>query len=142
MKRIHSYLTFSGNCRDAMTYYKECLGGELHFQTVGESPLSDKMPPHMKDCILHASLTNNGLLLMGSDMVPAAGLLKGNAVSLSLNCDSEATLKDCYEKLSAGGEATHPLEATFWGATFGNLTDKYGNHWLLHFDKNQQRQDL
>jgi PhnB protein len=47
MAQINSYLTFSGNCREAMTFYKECLGGELAFQTVGESPLSDQMPKQM-----------------------------------------------------------------------------------------------
>jgi PhnB protein len=52
-----------------MTFYKECLGGELVFQTVGESPLSEKMPKQMKDCILHATLTKSTLILLGSDMV-------------------------------------------------------------------------
>jgi PhnB protein len=136
MTRINSYLTFSGNCREAMTFYKECLGGELMLQTVGSSPLAEQMPPKMKDCILHATLTNGNLILMGSDMVSNAGLIKGNAVSLSLTCCSEKEIRDCYEKLSAGGQATHPLETTFWGALFGGLTDKFGNNWLLMFDKN------
>ena len=45
--QIQSYLTFNGNCREAMNFYKQCLGGELWFQTVGESPLSEHMPPQM-----------------------------------------------------------------------------------------------
>ena len=133
--QIHSYLTFNGNCREAMTFYKECLGGKLSFQKIGESPLSDKMPNEMKDCILHSTLTNGSLILMGSDMVSEKGLVKGNAISLSLTCNSEAELNACYKKLSAGGKKDHPIENTFWGAMFGDLTDKYGNHWLLSFDK-------
>lgn len=73
--------------------------------------------------------------MMASDMVAEPGLVKGNAVSLMLGCSSEAEIRSCYEKLSAGGRADHPLENTFWGAIFGDLTDKYGNRWLLHFDK-------
>lgn len=134
--QINSYLTFSGNCREAMTFYKECLGGELNFQTVGESPLSEKMPKQMKDSILHSTLTKGALLLMGSDMVSEKGLVKGNTVSLSLNCSSEEEIKNCYAKLSADGNADHPIEDTFWGAMFGDLTDKFGNHWLLNFSKN------
>ncbi|HMS65248.1 MAG TPA: VOC family protein, partial [Ignavibacteria bacterium] len=61
----------------------------------------------------------------------------GNAVSLILNCSSEEELNECYNKLSAGGKSEHPVEITFWGAMFGDLTDKFGNHWLLHFDKSQ-----
>lgn len=139
MKQINSYLTFSGNCREAMTFYKECLGGELSLQTIGESPMADKMPEKMKACILHAKLTNGKLVLMASDMVPESGLVNGNSVSLSLDCTSEEEIRDSYAKLSAGGEATHPLEITFWGALFGDLTDKFGNHWLLHFDKNAKK---
>ena len=136
MMVLSAYITFSGNCREAMTFYKKCLGGKLSFQTVGESPLSEKMPEKMKACILHSALTNGNLLLMGSDMVSEIGLIKGNAVSLTLNCNSEKEIRSCYKKLSADGQATHPLKETFWGALFGGLTDKYGNYWLLGFDKN------
>jgi PhnB protein len=135
MNTINSYLTFNGNCRKAMTFYKKCLGGELSFQTVGESPMSKKLPKKMKNCILHSTLSNGSLLLMGSDMVSENGLLKGNAVSLVLNCTSERQIRECYKKLSAGGQATHPLENTFFNALFGGLTDKYGNNWMLNFNK-------
>ena len=138
MTQINSYLTFNGNCREAMEFYKECLGGTLVLQTIGESPMADKMPQQMKDCILHATLTKETLILMGSDMVGEKGLIKGNAVSLCLNCSSEEEIKTCYANLSKSGEATHPLETTFWGATFGDLTDKYGNHWLLNYEKNKK----
>jgi len=136
MTQINSYLTFSGNCREAMTFYKECLGGELIVQTIGESPMADKMPPKMKDCILHATLINGAVKIMASDMVAENGLIKGNSVSLMLNCSSEEEIRNCYANLSEGGKTDHQLEDTFWGALFGDLTDKFGNHWLLHFDKN------
>jgi PhnB protein len=137
MKAINSYLTFNGNCREAMLFYKECLGGELTLQSIGESPLSEKMPAQMKDCILHASLTKGAWALMGSDMVAEEGLIKGNSVSLCLQCSSEAEIKACYANLSDGGKATHPLENTFWGALFGDLVDKFGNRWLLNFEKDR-----
>jgi PhnB protein len=139
MSTINSYLTFSGNCREAMTFYQQCLGGELVFQTVGESPLSEKMPKKMKDFILHSTLTNGNLLLMGSDMVSETGLISGNTVSLILNSANEKEIESCFEKLSAGGRVTHPLQQNFWGALFGGLTDKFGNHWLLNCTKTDQQ---
>lgn len=138
MTQINSYLTFNGNCREAMRFYADCFGGELTLQTIGESPLADKMPAKMKDCILHATLTSGPLLIMASDMVGDKGLVKGTAISLMLNCSSEEEIRNYYTRLSDGGEATHPLEISFWGALFGDLTDKYGHQWMLHFDKNQQ----
>lgn len=137
MTQINSYLTFNGNCREAMTFYQECLGGELFLQTIGESPMAEQMPPPMKESILHATLTKGVLIIMASDMVSEHGLMKGNNVSLMLNCSSEEEIRNFYLKLSEGGEARHPLENTFWGALFGGLTDKFGVLWLLNFDKNQ-----
>lgn len=133
MTQINSYLTFNGNCREAMTFYKECFGGELVIQTIGESPMAADMPERMRKSILHSTLTRGELVLMGSDIVSEQGLVKGNSVSLMLNCSSEKEIKNCYKKLSAGGNATHPLETTVWGALFGDLVDKFGNHWLLNY---------
>lgn len=133
--QLSSYLTFNGNCREAMQFYATCLGGVLKFQTIGESPLSEKMPAQMKECILHASLINGDMVIMATDCVREEGLIKGNAVSLCLNFSSEEEIKDMFKKLAAGGKTNHPLQNTFWGALFGDVTDKYGNNWLLNYNK-------
>jgi PhnB protein len=135
MSTISAYLSFNGNCREAMNFYQECLGGELALQTLGEYPNTDKMPKQMKAYILHATLTRNGLVIMGSDMLGEDGLKKGNTISLMLNCDSEEEINDCYQKLSKGGVKTHPIALSFWGAFLGDLTDRFGNQWILHCKK-------
>ena len=135
-QQLNAYLTFNGNCRQAMTFYQSCLGGELNLQTIGESPMANQLPSQMKDSILHAMLAKENLLLMASDMVSEQGLVQGNGVSLILNCSSEAEIRAIYAMLSADGQATNPLEDTFWGALFGGCTDKFGIHWLLNFDRN------
>lgn len=135
MGSIYSYLTFSGNCREAMVFYKKCLGGELHFQLFGDSPLAKNIPGKIKKYILHGVLKKDGIVLMGSDAVGENGLLKGNAVSIMIDCETEKEIKTLYKKLSQGGKHTQPLEATRWGAIFGGLTDRFGNHWLLHFNQ-------
>ena len=76
MKQINSYLTFNGNCREAMNFYKECLGGKLNLQTIGESPMADKMPATMKHSILHSELRKGNVVLMGSDMVSEGAYIK------------------------------------------------------------------
>lgn len=106
-------------------------------QTLGESPFSEELPLHMKQQVLHATLSKGDLLLTGSDMVCEEGLSKGNAVSLSLHCSSEEELRTCYERLAAGGKATYPPEHTFWGSLFGGLTDKFGYHWLLQYSRSR-----
>lgn len=135
VNRIISYLTFSGNCREAMLFYQSCFGGQLEWQTVGDSPLAKTMPPSLQQYIIQSTLTNEQLSLMGTDITPSAGLKKGNSVSLLLYCRSEKELQHCFEKLSAGGIGEQPPAVTHWGALFGGLTDKFGHHWLLHCDK-------
>lgn len=135
MKTIHPYLTFPGHCAEAMRFYQECLGGELQLQRIGESPLSQQMPEAMRNRILHSTLKAGSLVIMGTDMVSEQGMQAGNNVSLMLGCSTEEEIRTCYERLSKGGKATHPLHITFWGALFGDLVDKYGNQWLLHYDK-------
>ncbi len=138
MAKITSYLTFNGNCREAMTFYQECLGGELNLMTVGESPMADHMPKDMKDSILHANLRKGDLALLGSDMVSEEGLNRGNGLSIMLDCESEADMRHYYDKLAEGGQHEYPIESTFWAGLFGSLNDQYGNHWLLNYNKEAQ----
>jgi len=137
MTKLRAYLTFNGNCREAMAFYKECLGGELRLQPIRDSPMASKLPEKMKECILHSTLTKENFVLMGSDMVSEDGLQRGNSVSLMLDCSTEEELNTYYNNLSINGNPIHPIENTFWGALFGGLTDRYGHHWLLHFQKSK-----
>jgi PhnB protein len=121
MTQIVAYLTFNGNCREAMTFYQKCLGGELTAQTVGESPVAGQMPPDMKNRVMHASLTKGSVALMASDMMGTSGVANGNAVSLLVNCSGDEEIKTFFAKLSDGGKVGHPLKEEFWGATFGDL---------------------
>jgi len=138
MTQINAYLNFDGNCREAITFYKECLGGELALQTVEGSPIEAQCPAAMKHQILHASLMKDGLILMGSDMQGPEGFIKGNNIALSLNCSSEEEINTFFSNLSQNGKITHALTEQFWGATFGVLTDKFGIRWMLNYDKNQK----
>ncbi len=141
MKSIHSYLSFGGNCRQAMKFYQSCLGGELSFQYVGDTPLAAKMPARMKKCILQAILRSDTLTLFGSDMVADSGLIQGNSISLLLNCRTQTEIRTCYKNLSQSGRQTHPLKQTYSGAIFGGLTDRFGNHWLLSYEKKLKKQE-
>jgi PhnB protein len=118
-----------------MTFYRDCLGGELQFQTVADSPLSEQLPHDMKKFILHSTLSRGSMVIMATDIVAEQGLVKGNSVALMLNCDSENEMAAYYNALSSKGQAIHPPEETFWGSLFAGLIDKFGNHWLLHFEK-------
>jgi PhnB protein len=136
MTQINAYLNFNGQCREALTFYKECLGGDLYLQKISESPMAAQMPSEAGPNILHGCLTRNGaVMLMGSDMMGNA-LRPGNVVVLCLNCSSDEEINDFFTRLSVGGQVKTPLHQSFWGATFGELTDKFGLLWMFNYTKN------
>lgn len=137
MKQINAYMHFNGNCREAMTFYQECLGGELTLLPVSESPMASQQPAQMSQHILHATLKCDGLQLLASDLCVGDGEAIGHSVSLFINCSSDLEIRKLFAKLSADGQMLHPLDDTFWGSVFGDLTDQFGFHWCLNFDKDQ-----
>ena len=138
MIQINPHLHLNGTTREAMAFYKDCLGGELTMQTVGDSPMKDKMPGGAADNnkIMHADLSKNGAtLIMAADMMDPKTFTQGDTITLSINCSSEDEINTIFSKLSAGGKVTMPLSDQFWGATFGMLTDKFGIDWMLNYQK-------
>lgn len=136
MSQLYPYINFNGKCREAMSFYKECVGGELTLMPVAGTPLEAQCTPAMKDHIAHSSLTKNGFVLMGTDMGPGE-YKQGNNISISMNCESEEEINRMYSKLSEGGNIIDSLKEQFWGGLFGVLIDKFGICWMFNFDRNQ-----
>lgn len=135
MTQINAYLNFNGQCREAMTFYQECLGGELTLQRVAESPMGAQLPASEGAQILHSVLSRGGLTLLGSDMI-GKRLQKGNDVTLCMRCSSHEEINSCFDRLAEGGKIKMPLHQSFWGATYGELTDKFGMNWMFHYTRN------
>lgn len=136
MVHVNPYIRFNGNCRQAFEFYKNCLGGELSVQTIGESPMAEQMGPAMKDKVMHASLIKDGVvLLMGSDLLQDEGFVPGNTISISFNASSEAEINLAFANMSAGGRVNHPLKEEFWGGLYADLTDKFDLSWIFNYQK-------
>ena len=136
MRKIDPYLTFNGNCLEAMSFYKECFGGELEIMIVKDTPMASQMPPESQNKVLHSALRNGSFLIMASEMMGSEGFVSGNNVSLSIDCKSEEEMKTFFTYFSEGGNVFCPIRDEFWGAKFAAVTDKFGTSWLLNYDKN------
>ena len=135
MTQINAYLNFNGKTREAMTFYQQCFGGELVMQKISESPMAARVPSEMGARILHSSLTNDNIVLMASDML-GNNIVNGNSISLCIHCSSDEEMNAFFTNLAKGGNIVEPLHQSFWGATFGSLTDKFGVTWILNYSKN------
>jgi PhnB protein len=137
MNPVITYLTFNGNCRDAMKFYERCFGGDLHLMPFSEAP--GDIPKEAKDRVMHAALVKDGAaVVMASDNMPGASFTQGNNFSICVNPKSPEELDRLFAALSEKGKVTSPIQDTFWGARFGTLTDQFGINWMFNYEKPKQ----
>ena len=128
---LNPYLSFKDNTREAMEFYKTVFGGKLTINTFKDFHASQT--PDEDNLIMHSVLkADNGITFMASDTPTRMEYRVGTNFSMSLSGDNEAELRSYFEKLSASGKITMPLEKAPWGDTFGMLTDKFGVAWLVN----------
>ena len=133
--RLNPYITFSGNARQAMEFYERVFGGSLTLQTFGEYGAPDAPEA---DKIMHGQLeTASGFTLMGADTPPGSEHNPGDNISVSLSGDDADELRGYWEKLSAGGTVTMPLEKQMWGDEFGMCVDRFGIPWMVNISQPQ-----
>ncbi|MGX1135052.1 PhnB protein [Streptomyces glaucescens] len=127
--RLNPYISFGGDARQAMEFYKEVFGGELKLNTYGDFGRPDTPEA---DKIMHAMLeTPSGFTLMGADAPPGTEHSTGNNFAVSVSGDDEAELRGYWEKLSADGTVSVPMEKQMWGDVFGMCTDRFGVMWMV-----------
>ena len=133
--RLNPYISFDGNARQAMEFYESVFGGTLALSTFGEfgaqeAPEADK--------IMHGMLeSDSGFTLMGSDTPPGTEYKPGNNISVSLSGDDDDELRGYWDKLSASGTISVPLEKQMWGDEFGSCDDQFGITWLVNIGQPQ-----
>lgn len=133
MKDFTTYLIFNGNCREAMTFYKDCLAAELTMFPFSQAP--DPMPAEAKDRIMHAHLAKGKASIMASDNMPGMPFMAGNNFSISIDCDTAEEIDKLFNALGENGVVKMPLQKTFYAARFGMLTDQFGVNWMFNLNQ-------
>ena len=59
------------------------------------------------------------------------------ALSFVVNCQSQDEVDRYWEKLSASGNTTLPMQKQTWGDEFGMVVDKFGITWLVNISQPQ-----
>jgi len=142
MAKFNPYLNFPGTTEEAFNFYKSVLGGEfLVLQRFSDTPDSDKMPPDIREKIMHIALPlGDGNVLMATDAIESMGypLTVGNNFYISISPESKEEAERLFNGLSGGGKVEMPLQDMFWGAYYGSFTDKFGVKWMVNYDKQQR----
>ena len=109
------------------------FGGTLTLNTFAEFGANNSADAER---IMHGMLaTDEGYTIMAADVTadmqhhPMAGC------AMSLSGDDGETLRGYWEKLSAGGTTTMPLQKQVWGDEFGMCVDGFGVSWLVNISQ-------
>src|SRR5690606_38698354 len=89
------FITFSGNCRKALTFYQTCFGGILQFET-----FEKELQGYTEKPVVSGSLVSDRIIIHGSDLVHNEGRTLGNYISIFLpskNTDHRRTLIEKLE---------------------------------------------
>jgi PhnB protein len=56
MPQLNAYLSFDGNCAEAMRFYEKTLGGKLEMMTFAQTPVADQTAAEDANKVMHADL--------------------------------------------------------------------------------------
>ena len=129
--QLLTYLNYGGNCAEAFRFYEQHLGGRITMMMKhGEGPDGSRVPPALKDAVLHARMTIGGTDLLAAD-VPPDRFQPMRSAYLTLTLDSTADAERIYALLSENGEIFMPMQETFFAFRFAMLRDRFGTSWML-----------
>lgn len=118
--QLITYVTFAGNCEEALHFYKEALGGEiLQVSHMGDGQM--EVPENLKDKVMHARLQVGDSVLYMSDTFEPASVMQGNNVSLSLEIEDTTKLETLFNMLSSGGTVKNAFGRYFLGCTLWHV---------------------
>lgn len=128
IKALSPFIMLDGTAAAAISLYERVLGARvLNIVRAGDVPGADPRADG-PNRILHAVLSLGGILQLSDQSGEPAN---GN-VQVSLDFDDVNDMTEKFTALAEGGRVSLPLQRTFWGATFGMLTDVFGVRWMFN----------
>jgi PhnB protein len=128
---ITPYLHLPGTAREALEFYASVFGATTELHTYEEFGHTDGPP----EAIAHGELVGGPISLFAADAVDDEPVFWSEGLMFSLLGTADAaTLTQWFEALAEGGTVVDPLEEREWGASDGQVLDRYGLHWLVGFE--------
>jgi len=140
MLQTSPFLLFDGNCAEAMTFYHECLGGELTLTKLADTPMKAMFPKEKWERLINAHLKNDAVDISATDWMasPQYEPHPGDTFAIFVVGGAYDELKAVFDKLSQGAEKEkfQDLHELPFGM-YGQFTDKFGVHWIFKGDKKE-----
>jgi len=124
------YLHLPGTASEALEFYQGVFGGETSAATFAEFERTDGPA----SAIAHGTL-RGAVDLYVSDAGEQDEPFSARGLMVALLGTAEpTTLRTWFVALSEGGEVLDPLQRRAWGASDGQVRDRYGVRWLVGYE--------
>jgi predicted 3-demethylubiquinone-9 3-methyltransferase (glyoxalase superfamily) len=128
--KVTPFLMFEGRAEEAMTFYISLLpdSGIQHIKRYGPEG------PGREGSVVLATFTLAGQQFKCIDSPVKHAFTFTPALSIYINCASEAEIDTLFGRLSEGGQVLMPLAAYPFSPRFGWLNDRFGVSWQLNLE--------
>jgi PhnB protein len=126
------YLHLPGTAREALSFYADVFGCGVAVHSFADFGRTDGPA----DAVAHGYLVDGPVALFAADTTgdePTFGGSAGLMWSL-LGTAAPGVLRSWFTGLASGGRVVAELERRPWGASDGQVVDRFGVHWLLGFE--------
>ena len=131
MTALTPYIHFPGTAREALTFYGAVFGCAVQLHTYAEFNRNDGP----EDAVAHGMLVEGPVELFGADVSGDEPPVRCQGLMLSLlGTAAPDTMRGWFAGLSDGGRVVASLQRRPWGAFDGQVIDRYGLHWLIGFE--------
>jgi len=128
------FLLFDGNCAEAMSFYHDCLGGDLTLTKLGDTPMKAQFPEEKHGRIINARLKSGAVEISATDWMasPSFDPVQGNMSAIFVVGKNPAELKSAFDKLARGAEMERfqDLREMPFGM-YGQFYDRFGVQWIF-----------
>ncbi|MDH2414888.1 VOC family protein [Nocardioides sp. CER19] len=130
------YLHLPGTAREALTFYGDVFGCAVQLHTYAEFSRTDGPA----DAIAHGYLHDGPVALFASDVAGDEPPYRAEGLMLSLlGAAAPTALRDWFARLSEGGRVVDDLQVRPWGASDGQVVDRFGLHWLVGYEEDDRQ---
>jgi PhnB protein len=125
------YIHLPGTARDALTFYGDVFGCAVQLHTFEEFGRTDGPAT----AIAHGYLVDGPVSLFAADVTGDEPPFRCEGMMLSLlGTSTPSVLRSWFTRLGDGGLVVDDLQTRPWGATDGQVVDRFGLHWLIGFE--------
>lgn len=129
--KLRPYLTFNGNCQEAVDLYRKAFDVEAQIMRFGDmQQFPVELSSEQKGWILQAALDFGSVLLRMSDTLQKIDGAPTPFVSVGFEETADQVLK-AFDVLQTEGTVKSPLSQTFFSSHYGEVIDKFGVEWKM-----------